>query len=142
MKPRELLQAIRFEIQGVKKIIAESQEALKDGKLTKAEARATLKQAEIDMKRLSYEAWVLNQAVDSFAALSAAIDWPKLKNVGKGVYTGALACVASANSMTVRKLSLAFDLGSILANNINCVGTTIMDRIHSKELARVSRSMC
>lgn len=89
------------------------------------------------MKRLSYEAWVVNQALDSFAALSAAIDVAKLKDVFKSVYTGALACVASANSVQVRKLSMSFDLGGILAQNTQCLAQTIMDSVNSKELARI-----
>jgi len=89
------------------------------------------------MKRLSYEAWVVNQALSSFAALSAAIDLTKLKDIGKSVYTGALACVASANSVQCRKLSMSFDLGSILAQNINIVAQSIIDVNHGQELARV-----
>lgn len=89
------------------------------------------------MKRLSYEAWVVNQALDSFAALSAAIDVAKLKDVFTSVYTGALACVASANSVQVRKLSLSFDLGGILAQNTHCIAQTFMDGMQSKELARI-----
>ena len=50
-----------------------------DGKLTWLEARRVIRQAEVDMKRLSYEAWILNQACDTMAALSAAIDFHRLK---------------------------------------------------------------
>jgi hypothetical protein len=33
--------------------------------------------------------------------------------VSRSIYTGALAVFASANSITVRNLSLAFDLGAV-----------------------------
>lgn len=137
VKPRELLTAVTFELNSVRTLIKESQKAMEDGALTNKEVKEALHQAQIDKKRLEYEAWILNQAFDSFAAFSAAVDLPKLRDVGKGLYTGALACVASANSVTVRRLSLAFDLGSILSNNIHCVCATLMERWHSKELARV-----
>ena len=61
----------------------------------------------------------------------------KLQEVGKSLYTGTLACVASANSVTVRKLSLAFDLGAILSHDIHCVCTSISEHFHSKELTKV-----
>lgn len=64
-------------------------------------------------------------------------DTHTLQDVGKSLYTGTLACVASANSVTVQKLSLAFDLGSILSNNIQCLCTTISEHYHSRELSQV-----
>lgn len=137
VRPRELLQAVSYELNGVRSLIRESQKALDDGVMTKAEAKEILRQAQVDKKRLEYESWCLNQALDSFAALGAAIDLHRLRDAGKGLYAGTLACVASANSVTVRKLSLAFDLGSILSGNIHCVMATIMDRMHSKDMARL-----
>lgn len=85
----------------------------------------------------SAQAWVVNQALDSFAALSAAIDVGNLKDVFRSVYTGALACIASANSVQVRKLSMSFDLGSILAQNTNCLAQTIMDNVQATELRKI-----
>lgn len=35
------------------------------------------------------------------------------QDVSRSIYTGALAVFASANSITVRNLSLAFDLGAV-----------------------------
>jgi len=137
VRPRELLQAVSYELNGVRSLIRESQKALDDGVMTEADVKETLRQAQVDKKRLEYESWCLNQALDSFAALGAAIDLHRLRDAGKGLYAGTLACVASANSVTVRKLSLAFDLGSVLSNNLNCVMATIMDRMHSKEMARL-----
>lgn len=136
VRPRELLQAVSYELKGVRCLIRESQKALEDGVMTKAEAKEILRQAQVDKKKLEYESWCLNQALDSLSALSAAIDTNRLKDAGKGLYTGMVACVASAHSVTVRKLSLAFDLGSILSGNINCVMCSLMERIHSQEMAR------
>ena len=83
------------------------------------------------------QAWVVNQALDSFAALAAAIDVAKLQDVFSSVYTGALACVASANSIKARKISMSFDLGSILAQNTDCLAQSIMDAVQAKELRKI-----
>jgi hypothetical protein len=136
-RPRELLGAVTYELNSVRSIIKATQTALDDGKITKAEAKEAMRKAQIDRKRLEYEAAVLNQAVDSFAALGAAIDFANLKAVSKGVYTGALACVASANSGTVRKLSLAFDLGGIIGDNINKVCHNVLEAWHMEEQVKV-----
>jgi len=137
VRPGELFRAVSYELKSVHFLIKESQKKLEDGYLSRMEAMEIIRRAQIDKKRLEYEAWCLNQALDSVAALGAAIDLTRLREAGKGLYTGALACFASSSSMTVCKLSLAFDLGGILANNLSCVCATLMSRWHSKELARI-----
>lgn len=135
--PAELLSAVRFELQSARKLMVTAQANLDDGVLDAEEQRETIRKARVDVNRLTREAWVLNQAVDSFAAITAALDFPKLRDVLKSVYTGALACLASANSATVGKLSIAFDLASILSSDLHGVMESVMASYHHKEVAQL-----
>lgn len=56
-------------------------------------------------------------------------------------YTGLLACVASANNLTLRKISVGFDLGGILAHDLSCLAWSMVEGSGSDVLARVSQSV-
>lgn len=71
----------------------------------------------------------------------AALDLHKIQDMAKSVYTGTLACLASVNSLTVRRLSQAFDLGRVLCDDTKYIMTTILERSHSKDVMRVSQSV-
>lgn len=70
-------------------------------------------------------------------AITNAIDFPKLKEVARSLYTSALACLASANSVTVRKLSLGFDLGNILGSDIDHITNFVLTKYNAQEYYKV-----
>jgi len=53
------------------------------------------------------------------------------------IYTGGTACLASANNLTVRKISVGFDLGNILGYDLNCLVKSVVERSNTDVVTKV-----
>src|SRR6056297_202401 len=131
---KKLLQAVHYEIQSTRKLLHESAEAAKDGKVTESEAREAVRKAKLNLRELNEKSWILNQAFSSMHAVAAAIDFVKIKDLFSGIYTSALACFATASSSTLRGLSIGFDLASLISQHIDHAVQAVAERIPRLEV--------
>ena len=124
-------------MRATRKILKNTKEAAKDGKVTNAEAREAVRKANIDLRELNKKSATINQALSSWNAVAAAIDIGKIKDLLKGFYTSVLACLATASSSTLRGLSIGFDLASLISRHLSMLGQAIVERFHRFEVFKV-----